>query len=191
MRNKLFWRVAAVLGLLILVVPSVLIAIEQTRSEQTDPVLEGWLDRLRRDPYDIEALENLGAYYLNQGGDRQQEGNVEEAVAAFETAANYYNRALDVDSTHTRVRNALGLTYYSHGEVSGDPTLTEWAIQQWQSSLFYLPDQPQVHLYLGYAYVSLDQTSAAVENWRKVIEMAPGTDYARDAQSLIDEYGGQ
>jgi tetratricopeptide (TPR) repeat protein len=190
LRNKMFWRLAAVVGLLILVVPTVLIVLEQTGSETIDPTLAELLERLRQDPQDLAVLLNLGYYYFQQGDQRLQQNEIEQALEAFQTAGGYFNRALDVEPTDASARYFLGWIYYYQGDVEDDRVLVEAAVQQWQSAASLEADQPVFFLALGHGYAALDRTDEAVGAWQRVVELAPGSEYAEEAQGLIDQHGG-
>lgn len=50
------------------------------------------------------------------------------------------------------------------------------------------PDSPEIHLLLGLSYSKLDppRRAEALTEWRKVIEIAPGSEWATSAASFIE-----
>jgi tetratricopeptide (TPR) repeat protein len=119
--------------------------------------------------------------------DQEESG---QALSSFKSAAVYYERALRQDPANSSVRTDLGTMYYYQGQIQGDTGLINQAIQAWQLALSYEPDKPETLFNLGIGYVALDNVEQAIATWQRVIEVAPGTDSAADAQRMIEQYGG-
>lgn len=187
--NKLLWRLVALGGLLILIVPTVLVAVNQDRSSQ-DPEVAALLARLEQDPNDLEALISLGNHYFEEGVYWWGQEDSRSALSAFESADAYYESALRLAPDLTNVRTDLGTMYYYQGQLRDEPALVERAIQEWQVALSYEPDKPETLFNLGIGYLALDQREQALAVWQRVIEVAPDSSSAQDARQMIEQYGG-
>ncbi len=190
--SLLFWRLAAVVGVIVLVVPTVLVALTQNGEQlPQDPELAGLLATLEARPEDLATLIELGNYYFELGVPLWDAGEGKKALAAFEAGAGYYERALRQDPANSDVRTDLGTLYYYQGQLRDDPTLIDRAIQEWQLALSYEPDKPEALYNLGIGFLERGEVSQAVAMWQRVIEVAPGSENARQAQQMIEQYGGQ
>jgi hypothetical protein len=99
-------------------------------------------------------------------------------------ALSYYDLALEHTlDPQTRVEYLLemGRLYLSLGK-------TEEAISAYQEALILMPEDPRVHLDLAMAYAAQGQADAAIREFQQVIEYAPGSDYARQAQEWLDNH---
>ncbi len=188
---KTWGRLAALVALLVLVVPTVLVVLGGDGSQPTDPLLASLLAQLQQEPNNATTLVSLGDYYYDQGIDRLNQNDEAQASRSFESAAGYYVRALQEDATDTLVRTRLGTMYFYRGQLEDDMMLVEQAIQTWQTVLALEPDKPEALYSLGIAYSTLGQIDQAVAMWERVIEVAPGSTSAQSAQELIDQYRGQ
>lgn len=171
MRNKVFWQIAAVAALLLIVVVPVIAELLQSRNPGPtgDPVSQG------NDYYD-------------QGLALLEKGDSSGALTAFQQAASAYERALLLDPQDTQVRTDLGAVYYYQGRILGDTALIERSIAAWQTVIEQSPDHVEALYNLGLAYVSLNQADQAVAFWQQVIALAPGTQTAQSAQEMILHY---
>ncbi len=67
------------------------------------------------------------------------------------------------------------------------------AVKTLQDAVALQPDSPEIHLLLGLSLskVNPPQTAAAVAEWNKVIQLAPGSDWATEAAQLINAANAQ
>lgn len=108
--------------------------------------------------------------------------NLYFAGAQWEQAQVYYERAATLDPRNeTTLRKLAGTYIYQSKFPQAIPTL--------QQAASLNPNSPEIRLLLGLALSRLDppQTSAAAAEWRKVVEMAPGSDWAKQAEQYIAE----
>ncbi len=134
------------------------------------------------------ALVHEGDLYYDQG---LRQNDSQAALASFQQAALYYEKALTRNPVDTDVRTDLGTMYRYQGLIAGDQALTNRAIQAWQTALSHAPDKPEALYYLGLGYIDLGQIDQARAMWQRVVEVAPGTALAQDAQSMLDQYADQ
>ncbi len=188
--GKFLWRLVAIAFVFLMVVPLVLVALDNGGS-QSDATVAALQATLAKDPNDFTTLVDLGNYYFNQAESLLNQNDADGAAAACALAAPYYERALRVKPEDTNVRTDLGTMYYYQGRLKGDNTLIQQAVDTWQVALSYEPDKVQTLLNLGLGYAALGQTDQAIAEWQRVIEVAPGTQEATTAQNFIDEYSTQ
>jgi len=187
--RKNLGRLAALAAILILVVPTVLVAVVQTRPSGTIDPAE-YLARLEENPDDLAALVALGNHYYDEGLAWWNQGDGDLALQSFAVAAGYYEQAVRQDPANTDMRTDLGTMYFYQGSLWPDSTLVDQAIQTWSEVLALEPDKVEAIYNLGVAYDYQGQSSMALAAWQRVIEVAPGSDYARDAQRRIEEIRG-
>ena len=123
-------------------------------------------------PDNLQCNIDLAAYYY----EKQQWGQ----------AQTLYERAIRLDPHNVSVLVRLAGTYiYQQEFEQASTTLRQAADLQ--------PDSPEIHLLLGLSLSRLDppRTNEAVAEWRKVIELAPGSKWASQAAQYINETGGR
>ncbi len=172
--SKAFWRLAAVAGLILLV---------------GVPVLADLMQGQVGGVADFDALVAQGNAYYDEGQRAWDQGNWDRAAQMFTEAASFYERALALRPADTDVRTDLGTVYYYRGVLEDNPSQVEKAVRTWQEALSYEPDKPQTLLNLGIGYNYLGRSEEAVAVWQRVLEVAPNSAYAQEAQRLIEQYG--
>jgi Tfp pilus assembly protein PilF len=93
-----------------------------------------------------------------------------------------YERAARLQPGNGAILRRLAGTYIYQNDLGrAASTLREAAQAQ--------PDSAETHLLLGLVLSRLDppQTEAALAEWRKAIEVAPGSESAKQAQQYLDE----
>ncbi|MBN1485953.1 MAG: tetratricopeptide repeat protein [Chloroflexia bacterium] len=179
----------AVVGVLVLIVPTVLIALEQGRSGTQDPQVAALLARLESNPDDLEALISLGNLYFEEGVYWWDQNDMGRSLDAFERAAAYYESALRLEPDNADVRTDLGTMYYYQGQLRDSAEWLQAAVREWELALAYEPDKIETLYNLGIGYLALDQIEQARAMWQRVIEVAPDSADAQRAQQMLDQYG--
>jgi cytochrome c-type biogenesis protein CcmH/NrfG len=120
------------------------------------------------DPSNLQCTSDLAAYYYDAGQYPQAE--VE------------YSRAVELDPQNAQWLLRLAGTYIFQQKF-------EEAADTLRKAAGVEPKSPEVRLLLGLALSRMEppQIDAAVQEWRKVIELAPGTELAAQASSYINE----
>ena len=120
------------------------------------------------DPTNLQCTTDLAAYYYDAGQYPQAE--VE------------YRRAVELDPHNSQWLLRLAGSYIFQQKL-------EEAAQTLRQAADLAPNSAEVRLLLGLALSRMDppQTDAAIVEWRKVIELAPGTELAQQASSYINE----
>ncbi|MFL5733886.1 MAG: tetratricopeptide repeat protein [Chloroflexia bacterium] len=123
------------------------------------------------DPKNLQCTLDLASFYYDAG-------MWQASQAAYESAVR-----LDPHNVTTLLRLA-GTYIYQSNFTQAIPTLQEAASLQ--------PDSPEIHLLLGLALSKTDppRKEDAITEWRKVVSLAPGTDWANQASGYIAEAGG-
>ena len=121
-------------------------------------------------PNNLQCTLDLAALYYRGGQWPQAQVN--------------YERAIKLDPHNVEVLLKLAGTYiYQQKFEQAVPTL--------QQAADLSPQSPEIHLLLGLSLSRLDppRTEQAVAEWRKVIELAPGSTWATQASQYISEAG--
>jgi cytochrome c-type biogenesis protein CcmH/NrfG len=125
--------------------------------------------KLQADPKDTQTLIDLGNVYYN-GAD-------------YATSGTFFDKALAVDPKNVDALLGRGATAYN----VGDRAVAE---KDWQAAIAADPTNADAHYYLGFLY--LDQASPDIAKvkveWNKVIELAPGSDFAKLAQQHLTSF---
>lgn len=118
-----------------------------------------WQAKVTADPADAATLRELAAEYFRVG--RFAESAAWQAKIVAQNPS-------DIDS-----RLILGVAYYSDGRY-------DLAEEQWLSASSLDPGSADPWYNLGFLYLSLDppDDARAEAAWRKVVELAPGSDIA-------------
>jgi cytochrome c-type biogenesis protein CcmH/NrfG len=123
--------------------------------EQVKPLLE----KLKSDPSDPDLLNQVGTVY--------------RMTHQFDTAATYYQKALQVNPKNVGARTDLASCLFYEGDVDG-------AITQLEKSLTYDPKHAGTLLNLGIIrWKGKDDAAGAIIAWQKLLQYHP--DY-RDKQ---------
>jgi tetratricopeptide (TPR) repeat protein len=119
------------------------------------------------DPSDLECVTELAALYYSMGQYEQSQVNYENAV---KLSPQDYNLLVKLAGTYI-----YQLKF-------------EDAVTTLRQAVILKPDSPEIHLLLGLSLSKLNpaQLTEAIAEWNKVIELAPGSDYAAQAAELID-----
>jgi Flp pilus assembly protein TadD len=120
------------------------------------------------DPENLRCTTDLADHYY-------QAGQYAQAEVEYLRAA-----GLDPHNSQWLLRLAGSYIFQQKFELAAD-TLNQAAVLE--------PNSPEIRLLLGLALSRMEppRTAEAVEQWRKVIELAPGSDLASQASSYINE----
>lgn len=140
----------------------------QQQSAQAQAALEQasapLLDELNKNPNDYDSLVKLGNLYY----DGQQ----------FQSAIQYYERALAIHPENADVRTDMGTAYWYAGDA-------DKALAEMQTSLKYRPGHPQTLFNLGWVrWQGKSDPKGAVEAWQQLLKANP--DYPQKDQ--VEKY---
>jgi len=122
------------------------------------------LDAVNRNPADYDALVKLGDLYY----DAQQ----------FQSAIQYYERAVAIHPENPDVRTDMGTAYWYSGNA-------ERALAELETSLKYKPGHPQTLFNLGWIkWQGKADPKGAIEAWQKLLKTNP--DYPQKQQ--VEQY---
>jgi len=122
------------------------------------------LDAVNKDPKDYESLVKLGNLFY----DGQQ----------FQSAIQYYERALVMHPENPDVRTDMGTAYWYTGNA-------DKAVSELQTSLKYRPGHPQTLFNLGWVrWQGKTDPKGAVEAWEQLLKANP--DYPQRQQ--VEQY---
>lgn len=124
------------------------------------------------DPSNLGCVLNLADLYYNGHQWPQAQTNYEQAVR--------------IDPHNASVLLKLAGTYIYQSKF-------DQAIPTLQQASSLKPDSPEIHLLLGLALSKTTpaQMDEAVVEWKKVLQLAPGTAWATQAGQYISEAGKQ
>ena len=106
-------------------------------------------------------LSNLGWAYYNK--------------KAYEQAEKYYLEALEIAPKFINALRGLSLTYMAMGKVPEGIEILETAIKEY-------PRMTLLYFDLATAYTLLHDYESALNAYDKVVELSPGSAFAREAE---------
>jgi tetratricopeptide (TPR) repeat protein len=132
----------------------------------TDRVAE-LVTLVNEDPNNMEALFELGETFF-LGGE-------------WQAALDWFARVLELDPGNVHAQTDVGTANFNLGRY-------EDAKAAWLAGLEAAPDDVQLHYNMGFLYANVEPVdfAAAMTEWGKVVELAPGSDLAATAQVHLD-----
>jgi tetratricopeptide (TPR) repeat protein len=131
----------------------------------------------------VRTLETAAAANTNDLESRIELGNLYYDAGQFAAAIGWYSQTLALSPNDTNVRTDMATAYYYTDDVAK-------AIEEGRKVLAIDPNKVQTRLNMGIWLTSLNppNTAEALQHWQVVINLYPGTDPAKQAQTLIDKY---
>jgi Flp pilus assembly protein TadD len=129
-----------------------------------DNAIQNYRRSLEHNPFDADTRNNLGLIYYRRGELESARVEIEEAIRLqpqFSDAC--YN---------------LGLVLYRQKDLEG-------AVGFFQRALSNDPEYHRARFNLGVAYFELGKNELAEEQWLRLLELAPGTSIAQQAQENL------
>jgi len=139
-------------------------------AQQAPPLDEGRVQALnatlKNDPRNVNATIQLGNAYFD--------------AERWEEAITWYTRAVELDPNNPDASTDLGVSYYYSNRA-------DQALAQFERSLAINPTHTKTLLNKGIvlAFGKQDLEAAAAE-WRKVVELAPGSPEGQAARRALD-----
>lgn len=127
---------------------------------------------IQQDPKNADALYQLGETFF-LGGE-------------WQTALDWYNKLLEVQPNNTQAHTDIGTAQFNLGNYDGAKTA-------WLDTLKIDPNVVEVHYNLGFLYANVEPVdiAAALNEWKTVVQLAPGSDLATTAQVHLDILAAQ
>lgn len=124
---------------------------------------------VQRDPDNIEHRARLGGLYFRRGD--------------WDRAKEHFAEAVELDPHNVQLRTRLAMTYWHGGD-------TNRGIQQLDEAIGINPSLIDARFYKAILLSKLaERKSEAIGELRKVIELAPGSRFAREARAQLMELG--
>jgi cytochrome c-type biogenesis protein CcmH/NrfG len=125
------------------------------------------LEKLKSDPRNAKLLVQVAALY--------------NSTHQFKNAANYYNRALQVDPKNVTTRTDLASSLYYQGDADG-------AISELQKALKYSPNDVNALFNLGMIkFKGKDDAAGAIAVWQQLLKAHPDLDRKPVVEQMIEE----
>lgn len=123
--------------------------------------------KVKANPKDVSSMREIANIYFG--------------AADFTNAAVWQNKVLEVTPSDTEARLALGAAKFNSGDMVE-------AEKQWREVLRLDAKNAEAHYNLGFLHLSATppQIDKAEAEWRKVAELAPGSDIAKTATAHLD-----
>jgi protein O-mannosyl-transferase len=112
-----------------------------------------WEDSLKKNPYNVLALTNLGGAYFYK--------------EMYKDAIRYYHRAAVLDPLHFAVHNNLGAAYMKDRQL-------EKAVNEYLKDIEINPDRIQSHKLLAKIYEKLGKNDKAMFFYEKAAQLSGG-----------------
>jgi cytochrome c-type biogenesis protein CcmH/NrfG len=125
------------------------------------------LEKLKSEPKNAKLLVQVAALY--------------NSTHQFKDAANYYNKALQVDPKNVTTRTDLASSLYYQGNADG-------AISELQKALKYSPSDVNALFNLGMIkFKGKDDAAGAIATWQQLLRTHPNLDRKPVVEQLIAE----
>ena len=125
------------------------------------------LEKLKSEPKNAKLLVQVAALY--------------NSTHQFKDAANFYNRALQVDPKNVTTRTDLASSLYYQGDVDG-------AVGELQKALKYSPNDVNALFNLGMIkFKGKDDAVGAIAAWQQLLKMHPDLDRKATVEQMIEE----
>lgn len=142
----------------------------------------------------MDTLLSVAAAYLTEGNVEQTAQALEEISVSLvleetsESFQNLYNALMaDVAPLMAKTNYDEGYTYYQNQNYADAAVSMQKAVDYLTKLSDFDHTLDYAWYYLGQSYRLTDEKEKAVESYTKFVELQPGTDRARRAQSYIDE----
>jgi tetratricopeptide (TPR) repeat protein len=131
----------------------------------------------------VRTLEAAAQANPKDATSRIELGNLYYDSGRYVEATGWYSQALALTPNDTNVRTDLATAYFYLGE-------TAKAIEEGRKVLAIDPNKIETRLNMGIWLTSLNppNTAEALQHWQVVVNLYPGADVAKQAQSYIDKY---
>lgn len=123
-------------------------------------------DLIYSTPYN--PLSNLGSAYYHKN--------------EYDLSEKYYLEALDIKPDYSIALHGLGKTYLAMGRIADAVTVFEKGIK-------VAPRVPEFHFALARAYALSGDYEKAIRSYNRVIELAPGSPLAHEAEMEVEKIG--
>jgi cytochrome c-type biogenesis protein CcmH/NrfG len=134
--------------------------------KMADKQAEPLLTKLKADPKNADLLNQVGGVY--------------RVTHQFKTAAEYYQKALDIDPKNVGARTDLASCLYYSGDIDG-------AIAQLHESLKYDPNHAGTLFNLGIMeWQGKADSKDAIATWEKLLQLHPDFSQKDAVLHLID-----
>lgn len=142
---------------------------------------------------DDKALQAAAAPMLQQAADNPDNegvmialGNLYYDASRWESAIEWYSKALEKVPGNTDVRTDMGTAYF----YSGD---TENAKEHWLKAIDQDPNKVQAHYNLAilHSHETPPNLEEAKSRWEKVVQIAPDSEQGKAAQKNLEKLNSQ
>jgi cytochrome c-type biogenesis protein CcmH/NrfG len=119
------------------------------------------------DPNNLEALFELGESYFQAG--------------EWQSAIDWFSKLVAIEPNNVHALTDIGTSNYNLGFAAE-------AKAAWLKALEFDPNDAQVHYNLGFLYANSEpqDLAAAIEEWQKVVELAPDSNLAQTVQVHLE-----
>lgn len=119
--------------------------------------------QVQADPDNRDALFELGESFFLAG--------------EWQSAIDWFTKFLTLEPANVHAKTDVGTANFNLGNY-------EEAKASWLSAMEIDPNDPQLHYNMGFFYANVEPVdlNAAMAEWQKVVELAPGTKLAETAQ---------
>lgn len=125
------------------------------------------LEKLKTDPKNAKLLVQVAALY--------------NSTHQFKDAADYYNKALQVDPKNVVTRTDLASSLYYQGDADG-------AISELQKALKYSPNDVNALFNLGMIkFKGKDDAAGAIATWQQLLKTHPDLDRKATVDQMLTE----
>lgn len=119
--------------------------------------------QVQADPNNKDALFEIGESFFLAG--------------EWQSAIDWFSKFLALEPANVHAKTDIGTANFNLGNY-------EAAKASWLSAMEIDPNDPQLHYNMGFFYANVEPVdlNAAMVEWQKVVELAPGTNLAKTAE---------
>lgn len=148
-------------------------------------------EALNLKPQNVKVIEDkMAQIYYDKGREEYERLKYESARESFEAA-------VMKNSANPEYYYSLGWAYYKLGKKSqkNSPAVSKryltFAEESFKKAIEIDSGFVKAYNSLGQTYISLNNQTEAINMYKKVIELAPDSDQAERARSILKEYGAR
>ena len=140
---------------------------QQEGTEKVDRSVEKeLLERVKKNPEDVEALAMLGDFYFD--------------ARQYKEAVEHYKKTLQLNPADGDTYNDLGLAQFYLGR-------NDEALKTLEDGVSAAPDYQRIYLTYGFVLSSLKENEEAVKVWKQAVEMDPDSSVGKEAKKFLEK----
>lgn len=147
--------------------------------EMSEQIILQYEKKIKENPGDLNSYLKLGYIY--------EVRSITPFINEYDEALEYYSKALELEMSSSSARNT-GIYIYLNtrmGYIYFQKKNYPQAIEYLESAAKMSPQNAEVYYYLGLSYYKIGEKEKAREFLSRVMELAPQSEFAQDAEKEL------